>query len=461
MFDSTIEFLYTLLISGPFSDKQFFYRLFAIALPVMLQNLVNSLVNMVDTVMVGRLGTEAIAACGLGNQIFFLFNMLLFGVCSGAGAFTAQFWGKKDLPGIRKNTGFCLVITLGAALVFTLGSFFIPEKLIALYSRDPRVIELGAQYLHALTPVFFPFAVNFVFIMTLRSIERVRLAMASTIIALSVNVLLNYLLIFGIGPFPALGVTGAALATALSRIIETVILVSVSYLKRYALAGTFGELTKFDPAFIKAFVKIVSPVVVNEALWSLGITVENGIFARSHTDAIAALNITTTISNLTWVFFMGFGGAVSVLVGKKIGEGREDTARNYASQAVMAAPLAALGAALILIPLSRILPLVFNVNGQVLKNTQLMFIILSLSYPFRAFNLTMIVGVCRAGGDTLFCAFYDILPIWLIAIPSAWTAANMASPIWGIYLCLCLEDCFKMILGLWRLKSGRWLHHVA
>ncbi|MDR1428683.1 MAG: MATE family efflux transporter [Spirochaetaceae bacterium] len=428
----------------------------------MLQNLINSLVNMADTVMVGRLGTAAIAACGLGNQIFFLFTMLLFGVCSGAGTFTAQFWGKKDIQGIRKNTGLCLAITLAVGALFTLAAFFIPDKLIACYSRDTEVIELGARYLHALTPAFLPFAVSFVFIMTLRSIEQVALAMVTTIISLSVNVVLNYFLIFGSGPFPELGVAGAAMATAAARIIEMLILVSVSYAKKYALAGSFRDLAGFNRAFTGRFIRIAFPVVVNEAFWSLGITVENAIFARTHTDAIAALNITATISNLTWVFFMGFGAAVSVMVGKKIGEGDEGAARLYAKKAAKFAPLAALSAALVLVPVSRALPFFFNVNEQVLRNTQVMFIVLSCAYPFRAFNLTMIVGVCRAGGDTLFCAFYDILPLWLVAIPAAWIAARVPGlPIWGIYLCLCMEEPVKLLVGLSRLKSGRWLHHVT
>jgi putative MATE family efflux protein len=444
------------------ANLKFFKSLFTIAVPVMLQNLINSLVNMADTVMVGRLGTAAIAACGLGNQVFFLFSMLLFGVCSGAGIFTAQFWGKKDIQGIRKNTGFSLAVTLTVGILFSLAVFFIPERIIACYSRDAEVIELGARYLHALTPAFLPFAVSFVFIMTLRSTERVALAMVTTVVSLSANVLLNYFLIFGFGPFPKLGISGAAIATAIARNIEMVILVSVSYAKKYAPAGRFGELAGFDRVFMGRFVKIVSPVVINEAFWSLGITIENGIFARTHTDAIAALNITSTVTNLTWVFFMGFGAAVSVMVGKKIGEGNETAARLYAKQAVCFAPLAALSAALILIPVSKLMPLFFNVNEQVLQNTQVMFIIVSAVYPFRAFNLTMIVGICRAGGDTFFCAFYDILPLWLVAIPAAWTAANIAgAPIWGIYLCLIMEEPVKMLVGLWRLKSGRWLHHVT
>ena len=180
-----------------FNDRKFYRNLFALAIPIMLQNLINSLVNTLDTIMIGRLGTVEIAAVGLGNQIFFLYNLLLFGICSGGSIFTAQFWGKGDIPGIRKNMGFCMSLNLVAAVFFTLVSALIPEKLISIYSRDEEVIRAGAVYLKTLSPSFIPFAINIVFILTLRSVEKVRLAIVVTVIALSLNGLLNYLFIFG------------------------------------------------------------------------------------------------------------------------------------------------------------------------------------------------------------------------------------------------------------------------
>jgi putative MATE family efflux protein len=445
-----------------FRDKQFYKNLFAIAVPIMLQNLVNSFVNMVDTVMIGRLGTVEIAAVGLGNQVFFFFNLILFGICSGGAIFTAQFWGKQDIQGIRKNTGLCLILNAMVALVFTVLILTIPEKIIGLYSRDPAVIEEGTGYLRTLAPSFIPFGISFVFVITLRSVEKVRLAMATTIIALSINIILNYLFIFGAGPIPAMGVRGAALATVISWFSEMLILITVSYAKGYAPAGNFRELMSFSSGFTARFFRIAAPVIVNETLWSLGVTMQNVIFARTNTDAIAAFNITTTFSQLTWVIFMGLGNGVAVLIGKKIGEGEEKTARDYADRISVFITLAGAGVAIILLFLSRLMPLIFNVTPQVLSFTASMFIILCCTYPFKAFNMSMVVGICRAGGDTIFCAVFDLFFMWLVTLPAAAIASFIFhAPVWLLYLCLCSEELLKMIPGIRRLKSGRWLHNVT
>ncbi|GHV87779.1 MATE family efflux transporter [Spirochaetia bacterium] len=445
-----------------FTDRQFYKTLFALAIPIALQNLINSLVNLVDTVMIGRLGTAEIAAVGLGNQFFFLYTMFLFGIISGGGIFTAQFWGKQDLAGVRKNTGLCLSLSLGMGIIFTLAALFFPAKIIGIYSRDPAVIELGAAYLRILVPAFIPYAVSFVFTNTMRSIEKVRLSMVTTLIALGLNVVLNYIFIFGVGPVPAMGVVGAAIGTVTARFIEAVILVTVSYAKKYAFAGSLRELLGFNVPFVARFFRITAPVICNEILWSLGISVQNLIMARTNTDAIAAYNITSTISQLTWVVFMGLGNAAGVLVGKKIGEGAEKTARSYARRSCIFNTITAVGVALLLIPLSALVPLLFRVNANVLGITAAMFIILAISYPFRAFNMTMVIGVCRAGGDTVFCAVYDLIFMWSVTLPLAAIASFVFhAPVWVTYLCISLEDPLKTALGIWRLKSGKWLRNVT
>jgi putative MATE family efflux protein len=450
------------MISSFFGDRQFFKLLFTLAIPIMLQNLVNSLVNILDTVMIGQLGTVEIAAVGLGNQFFFLYNMILFGICSGGGIFTAQFWGKHDISGIRKNMGLCLVLGLGAGIVFTLAALYFPRSIIGVYSRDPEVIRAGGSYLGGLAAAFIPYAVSFVFSATLISTEHVRIPMVTTIIALSMNAGLNYLFIFGAGPVPAMGVKGAALATVIARIAEMCILAGVSYAGRYAHAGPVRELLGFRLPYFGRFLRIAAPVMINELIWSLGVNTQNLILARTHTDAIAAFNITNTVSQLTWVVFMGLGNGAGVLIGKKIGEGNERAARNYAAWITRFAPCLAAGVALFLFPLSRLLPVLFKVNEEVLAITSGMFIILICSYPFRAFNMSMVIGVCRAGGDTLFCAFFDLFFMWCVALPLAAAASFVFhAPVWIIYLCIVLEEPLKMSIGFLRLRSGKWLHNVT
>ncbi|MDR0583728.1 MAG: MATE family efflux transporter [Treponema sp.] len=449
-------------ISTLFNDRQFYRSLFAIALPIMFQNFINSAVNMLDTVMIGRLGTVEIAAVGLGNQVFFLYNLALFGLCSGASIFTAQFWGKRDIAGIRKNTGFCLILALSGASLVTLAASLVPGKIIGVYSRDPAVIAAGSEYLRMLAPSFIPFGVSMVFTLTLRSVEKVRLAMTSTLIALTINAVLNYCLIFGAGPFPAMGVRGAAAATVAARIIEMLILLCASYINKYPPAGSLRELLGFRSSYIRRFIRIVLPVLINEITWSAGVSLQNLIFARTHTDAIAAFNIANTVNQLTWVLFIGLGNGVAVLIGKKIGEGDEAKARGYASRIVRFAPMISVGAAGVLLGISRFLPLVFNVNENVIASVRVMFIILCAMYPFRAFNMSMVVGICRAGGDTIFCVIYDVIFMWTIALPLAALAGfYFKAPVWALFLCLSSEECFKVLLGIWRLRTGKWLRNVT
>jgi Na+-driven multidrug efflux pump len=259
-----------------------------------------------------------------------------------------------------------------------------------------------------------------------------------------------------------MGVVGAALATVIARYSEMIILVAVSYAKGYAPAGKLRELMAFDGGFTARFFRIAAPVMINETLWSLGITMENIIFARTNTDAIAAYNITSTFSQLTWVVFMGLGNGVAVLIGKRIGEGKDQTARDYASRIALFSVLLGAGAAIVLIPLSKLIPLIFNVNPQVLSFIAAMFVILCCAYPFRAFTMAMVVGICRAGGDTVFCAFYDLFFMWVVILPLAAAASFVFhAPVWLIYLVICSEDVLKTILGLWRLRSGKWLHNVT
>jgi putative MATE family efflux protein len=445
-----------------FDNKEFYKKLFSIAIPIMLQNLIGSLVNMVDTVMIGRLGTVEIAAVGLGNNVFFLYMIILFGICSGGSVFTAQFWGKHDIRGIRKNMGLCLALNLSAALVFTLAVICVPERIMGIYSRDPAVIKAGVRYLAYLAPSFVPFAVIQAFVLSLRSTEKVGIPMITSAIALSLNVILNWFLIFGMGPFPRMEVAGAALATTIARFAEALLLIFICYRGRFAVAGTLREFTAFNSLFTGRFIRIALPVIVNESLWSLGVTAQNIIFARTHTDAIAAFNITGTVSQLTWVLFIGLGNGVGVLIGKKIGERDHAAAKDYASRILRFAPLLAVGAACVLIPISQIIPLIFKVNREVLATAGLMLFIQACFYPARAFNMSMIVGVGRAGGDTVFCGVYDVLYMWVISLPSAAAVSFFfQAPIWLIYLCVLSEEPLKFFTGLWRYRSGKWLRDVT
>ncbi len=448
----------------------FYKTLFLIAIPIILQQLMQTFVNMLDTIMVGQLGSVEIAAVGLGNQIFFILNMILFGIASGGSIFIAQYWGKKDIQRIRQTLGVMLSISVIISLIFACGAICIPETLIGFYSKDTAVIQCGAQYLKAIGLSYPIMAVGFAYQFAFRSTEHVRLPMICTLISFSVNAALNMLLIFGLtvqfGPFsvsvPAFGVAGAAIATLISRTIETGILLLYSYSKKYEPCGSLKEILSFDKSFAARFARIAFPVICNETLWGTGITIENAIFARAGTDAIAAFNITGTISQLTWAAVIGCGNAAGIIIGKHIGAGKEKEAFSYAGRFAWFIPFLGFCVSALLYPLSLLLPFLFKVEPDILRQAQYMMWVLICFYPFNAFNMTFIVGICRSGGDTKYAAFHDLFWMWSISIPLGFAAALVFhwQP-WQVYICLLIENIFKASAGILRLHSGKWMHNVT
>ena len=436
----------------------FYSSLVAIAIPISLQALLQNFVNMLDTIMIGQLGSVEIAAVGLGNQIFFILNMILFGITSGGGVFIAQFWGKKDLAGIRKSLGLMTIIAIFTAAVFTILGLFIPYKMISLYSPDQQVIQVGGTYLRYVCLSYVPTAISFSITLALRSTERVKLPLVCTAISLSVNVIANYLLIFVAG----LGVKGAAIATLIARLIELFILIIWSYSHKYEICGKIKELLSFNKNFIFKYIKIAFPVIINETFWGIGTSVYNAIFAHAGTNAFTAYSITGTISQLTWVFCMGFGNGIGVLIGKRIGEKKIVEAKTYAKRSMWFMPLIGAAVGVFLVPLSKLLPVFFNVDQEIIKDATSILMILIFMYPFNSFCMNWIVGVCRAGGDTVFSAVAEIVVLWFVSIPLGYVAAfilHLPAPM--IYLFFCSESIVKAIIGAIRVLSGKWLHEVT
>jgi putative MATE family efflux protein len=311
-------------------------------------------------------------------------------------------------------------------------------------------------------------AVSFVFSFSLRSTEQARIPMFATACALVINAAFNYLLIFGVTHngariIPALGIQGAGFATVLSRFIETALLVLIIRAKKLAVAAKkITDYFSFGKFMIPRYAKIAAPVIVNETLWGLGITAQNSVLAHAGTLALASFNIAGTVGQITWVFFMGLGNATAVTVGKRIGAGDEAGARQTAGRCAVFMPLCACVIGSLLLPLSQTLRFFFNVEPIVITEARRMLLLLLCVYPLRAFNLCVLIGVMRAGGDTIYCMVCDVLFLWAVAIPAGAVLAFVvrADP-WVIFAGLEIEDILKTIVCLPRLKSGKWLRNVT
>ncbi|HQB88880.1 MAG TPA: MATE family efflux transporter, partial [Treponemataceae bacterium] len=323
-------------------DKTFFPRLFALVLPILLQNLLSSSLNFIDVFMIGRLGEASIAAVGSANQFFFILLMLIFGMASGSAIFTAQYWGRRDIKNIRAVMGIGLSLTLGLALIFTAVTFLFPHGIIRLFSRDPAVISLGGTYLRIISFTFIITSLTTSFGVVLRSTENVIYPMAASITGIILNTGLNYLLIFGNFGFPRLGVAGAAYATFIARFVEMGIIVSITYIKKLPAAAGISDLIRFTKQQVSVYLQKAVPVVLQSVGWAAGFSMYTMIYGHINTESLASYNVAGSIERICLIFFTGLGSACSIMVGNRIGAGEDDKARGFARNFLLLGVLVAL-----------------------------------------------------------------------------------------------------------------------
>ena len=313
-------------------DKDFFRAMFAIALPITLQNLIASSVNMLDTLMITSLGEASLAAVGLANQVFFFYSVTVFGVSTGSAVFIAQFWGKKDKDNIKKILGLSLSIASLIGVIFTIAALFIPNRIMMIFSKDPEVIRLGIEYLTIVSLSYIITGISFSYGVASRSIGDAKMPMVVSLISFVTNGIFNYLLIFGKLGLPALGIRGAAYGTLIARVVELTLVLYSIYSGDGPLAASIKEMTNWNRNFVKRYIKTAYPVIVNEALWSLGTVLYSIAYAKIGTEAAAAVQILNTVQNLFMTITRGMGNACTVMVGNKIGAGEEEVAVEYANR---------------------------------------------------------------------------------------------------------------------------------
>ncbi|MDM8526610.1 MATE family efflux transporter [Anaerolineales bacterium HSG24] len=445
-----------------FQDRQFFETMFRLAIPIIIQNIIMFSLNMVDIIMIGQLGETAVAAVGLADQIFFLMLLFMFGVGSGAAIFTAQYWGKRDIVHIQQTLGLCLMISLCGAIFFAIIALFFSEFALGIYTTDPEVIRLGSNYLQIVGLSYVAVATTVGYSSILRSIEQVKLPTIVSAIAIVINTSLNYVLIFGHFGFPALGVVGAAIATAIARYLECIMLLTIIYSQKLALAATIPQMINRDIAFISKFFYTSAPVVLTEIGWSLGITTYNIIYARISTDAIAAISIAATVERLAFVLFLGLGSAAAIMIGNLIGAGEVDRAFDSAKRFLIIVPITASFVGMLLLAVSYYIPLFYQISEAAVSYLGMILFLAGLLLPLRMTNFTLFIGILRSGGDTRFSLILDVGAVWLIGVPMAYYGGFVLGlPVYWVYLMAASEELFKVIIGLWRVFSRRWIHELT
>ena len=436
-----------------FSDKTFFKNLFLLIIPIMFQEILNSSVNLVDNFMIGQLGEVAITSVGLANQIFFVFNLILFGINSGASVFVGQFFGKGDFKGIHKIMGLGTILSLLNAFIFVCAIVFAPQFLMSLYSKDSAVISEGVKYLQIVCPAYFLIAFNMSNNAALKAIRKTHIPMITTFIALMSNIFLNYIFIFKLG----YGVQGAAIATLCSRAIELMSQILIILIKKYEIVTQIKNYFTFDKDFIKSYFKICTPIILNEIFWSLGVTICNMAYKFSGTDAQSAIQITSTIQSLFIVMGVAVGAGCGILLSNILGFGDIEKAKKYSKKCIIMTIFLSSIMSVILLILSPFIINLFNVKDLVKNYTHNLLLVVSLGMIFKTYNYTTIVGILRSGGDTMYTAILDFATVWLIAIPMAFLGAYFLNlPIYITYAMVYFEEVIKCFFSTKRVNQYRW-----
>ena len=450
------------MIDNIVKDKIFYKKLFFIALPVIIQNVISIGLNMVDTVMVSELGENAITAVGLANRVYFIFSTMCFGIFSGASIFIAQYWGIGDTDNIKKVFGIDLIIGSTLAIIFSIAVFFFPEQILRIFIDDAYVINLGAQYLRIIAFSYFFTAVSFAFSFNSRAIHKLKLPTIINGIALCINTFVNWLLITGNMCAPALGVQGAAIATLISRFLEFLTLLYFIYKdKKHPLAGSFKEFTSWNLTMLKNILKTSLPVILSETAWSVGTSVYLISYGFIGSYAIAVVQISTNISDFFQALFFGIGSACAVMIGNEIGKNNIDTAFDYSKKFIKITLILSITLSILLFLFRGQIISFFNLSESTNYYLNKALIVFCIYFTPKMFTYLFICGILRAGGDTKFCMFVDIISIWLIGVPLSFFAVLVLHlPVHLVMAVVFSEEFLKLFFVLKRYVSKKWINNL-
>lgn len=447
-------------------DRAFYKMLIAIVVPIIIQSGITNFVSMLDNLMVGQVGTEQMSGVAIVNQLIFVFNLCIFGAVSGAGIFTAQFFGHGDDEGVRNTFRFKLIIVM----IFTAAGILIfataGPQLISLFlheggeSGDIELTkEYGVAYLKWILIGLVPFAISQVYSGTLRETGETMPPMMSGIAAVFVNLCFNYFLIYGKCGFPKLGVEGAAIATVMSRYVEAAFIVIWAHAHSSRLTYMKGIYRTFiiPQELIRQIIVKGIPLIVNEALWSLGITVLNQCYSTRGLAVIGGINISSTITNIFNVVFASLGSALAIIVGQLLGAGKLDEAKDTDTKLIFASVASCLVFGLLMALIAPLFPKLYNTTAEVKELATFFIIVSALMMPFNAF-LHSAYFTLRSGGKTFITFLFDAGFVWIVSVPLAMILSRFTDlPARPLYVLCVTADLIKVIIGYVLVKRGKWL----
>ena len=452
-------------------DRAFYRRVLGIAIPIIIQNGITNFVSLLDNIMVGQVGTVPMSGVSIVNGLLFVFNLCIFGASSGAGIFTAQFHGSRDDEGVRHTFRFkvlsCLLLSAVGVLVFLLGGRF----LIGLYltgegdaATAAGAMEYGLQYLAVMVWGFLPFALCNAYSSTLRETGETVVPMVGGISAVLVNLVLNYILIFGHFGFPEMGVRGAALATVISRYAELLIVAGWTHKNKERKPFIRGAYRSFyvPGRLLGQIMRKGMPLLVNEFFWSTGMAFLNQCYSTCGLDVVPAMNISSTLYNLGSVAFLAMGSSVGIIMGQMLGAGCSEPEVRDTNRKLMVVSIASgLLFGSLMGAISGIFPLLYNTTAQVRHLATLLICINALAMPFNSYtNATYFT--LRSGGQVLVTFLFDCCFVWVCCVPLAYGLSRFTDmSIVPLFAICTATDLLKCALGAYMLKQGKWIQNLT
>ena len=451
-------------------DRAFYRRVFAVMIPVLIQQVITNFVSLLDNLMVGQIGTEPMSGVAIVNQLLFVFNLCIFGGMAGPGIFTAQFYGRGDEQGVRHTFRAKWYVGVVSAAVFFAALSLNGSELISLFLHEgeagldlAETLRQGQDYLAVMFWQMLPFAAVQVYASTLRETGETKVPMTAGLIAVGVNLVFNYILIFGKLGAPALGVRGAAIATVLARLAELAIVAVWTH--RHAdrcgfIRGAYRS-PRVPGALVKKMAVMGMPLLFNEVLWSAGMTTVNQCYSLRGLEVVSAMNISSTVSNLFFCAFFAMGMTVSIMIGQHLGAGRLEQAVDEDRKLIAFSIALCACVGVVMALLSPLVPELYNTTDAVKRLAVAFLLVDSAMMPLFAFTNTTYFTL-RSGGKTLITFLFDSAFVWCACIPLAYVLSRYtALPILTMFILVQALELIKCVIGYWLVKSRRWVNNIV
>ncbi|MBE6596099.1 MAG: MATE family efflux transporter [Ruminococcaceae bacterium] len=458
------------IVRAYIGDKAFYKRVLAVAVPIMVQNGITNFVSLLDNIMVGRIGTESMSGVAIVNQFIFIFNLLIFGAVSAAGIFTSQYHGLGDTEGVRSTFRIKLIITLIATLA-AIGVFIaFDDGLISLFLHSGGTggdlsftLNEGKTYLAIMLVGLLPYALSQCYASTMRETGHTLLPMYASVVAVCVNFLLNLVLIFGLLGLPAMGVSGAALATVISRFAELLVLLLWGHRNKEKcrfLEGAYHSLRIPKELLLKIISKGL-PLMANEFFWSLAVTMRNQCYSTRGLDAVAAQNINSTILNLFNVIYMAIGSSIAIIVGNELGAGKISEAKATSKKMMGFCIVCSVGLGILLSGTALLFPQIYNTTEGVRHLAAFMMVVSGVTMPFCAYAFSAYYTM-RSGGKVIITLLFDSVYMWLVVIPITASLSYFTRMDIRILFAVCQStEIIKAFFGYALMRKGSWAKQLV